>query len=73
MTLDAWSMIYQFNSATRPQPRTTMQPQPILSSDPVPAESAGFALGDLALAARAEWLNRRWADASTDRILAEAI
>ncbi len=50
-----------------------MQPQPVFSSDPAPAEGAPFALGKLALAARAEWLNRRWADASTERILAEAI
>jgi phosphoadenosine phosphosulfate reductase len=50
-----------------------MQPQPIFSSDPAPADGGRFAFGDLALAARAEWLNRRWADASTDRILAEAI
>ena len=45
-----------------------MQPQPVLSSDFTPAESAS-----LALAARAEWLNRRWADAPADRIVAEAI
>ena len=45
-----------------------MQPQPILSSDPAPAESAR-----LALTARADWLNRRWADATADHILAEAI
>ena len=50
-----------------------MQPQPVFSSDPAPAEGAPFALGKLALAARAEWLNRRWADASTERILADAI
>lgn len=45
-----------------------MQPQPALVSDPVPAEPAGSAL-----AAQAEWLNRRWAEASADRILSEAI
>jgi phosphoadenosine phosphosulfate reductase len=50
-----------------------MQPQPVFSSDPAPAEGTPFALGRLALAARAEWLNRRWAEASTERILAEAI
>ena len=50
-----------------------MQPQPVFSSDPAPADGAPFALGKLALAARAEWLNRRWADASTEKILAEAI
>ena len=50
-----------------------MQPQPVFSSDPAPAEGTPFALGKLALAARAEWLNRRWADASTERFLAEAI
>ena len=50
-----------------------MQPQPLAISDPAPSEGAGFALGSLALAARAEWLNRRWAEAPTDRILAEAI
>jgi len=50
-----------------------MQPQPLISSDPAPAEDAPFALRDLALAARAEWLNRRWAEAPAERILAEAI
>lgn len=45
-----------------------MQPQPALVSDPVPAEPAGSAL-----AAQAEWLNRRWAEASAGRILSEAI
>jgi phosphoadenosine phosphosulfate reductase len=50
-----------------------MQPRPLLSSDPAPADNAPFALGNLALAARAEWLNRRWADAPTDRILADAV
>jgi phosphoadenosine phosphosulfate reductase len=49
-----------------------MQPQPTLSRDPA-LERAPFALGNLALAARAEWLNRRWADAPSERILAEAI
>ena len=50
-----------------------MQPQPLAISDPAPSQGTGFALGSLALAARAEWLNRRWAEAPTDRILAEAI
>ena len=50
-----------------------MQPQPRFSSDPAPANDTPFALGNLALAARAEWLNRRWADASTERVLADAI
>ncbi|HET6619460.1 MAG TPA: hypothetical protein VFG64_05930, partial [Dongiaceae bacterium] len=45
-----------------------MQPQLYLASDRVPAESI-----PLALAARAEWLNRRWADATADRIVVEAI
>ncbi len=52
---------------------SNMHPQPLFSSDPAPAESAPFALGTLALAARAEWLNRRWAETPSDRILAEAI
>ena len=50
-----------------------MQPQPLLSSDRAPADRAAFALGTLALAARAEWLNRRWAEAPTQRILEEAV
>ncbi|MGH6893649.1 MAG: phosphoadenylyl-sulfate reductase, partial [Dongiaceae bacterium] len=45
-----------------------MQPQPLFISDPAPVETAGAAL-----AAQADWLNRRWAEASADRILAEAI
>jgi phosphoadenosine phosphosulfate reductase len=45
-----------------------MQLQPLLTSKPEPAEA-----GSLALAARAEWLNRRWAEAPADRIVAEAI
>ena len=45
-----------------------MQPLPALVSDPVPAEPTGNAL-----AAQADWLNRRWAEAPADRILAEAI
>ena len=50
-----------------------MKPQPILSSVAPPADGGPFALGSLALAAQAEWLNRRWVDAPTERILAEAI
>ncbi|MEZ5831529.1 MAG: phosphoadenylyl-sulfate reductase [Dongiaceae bacterium] len=50
-----------------------MQPLPAISFDTVPAEGAPFAFRDLALAARAEWLNRRWAHAPSGRILAEAI
>ena len=66
-------MIYPLGECVQVTARKTMQPQPVFSSDPAPAEGAPFALGKLALAARAEWLNRRWADASTERILAEAI
>jgi phosphoadenosine phosphosulfate reductase len=50
-----------------------MKPQPLLSSVVPPVESSPFALGPLALTAQAEWLNRRWAEAPTDRMLAEAI
>ena len=68
MEYDLWPQ-----SRSQVTARKTMQPQPIFNSDSAPAQSAGFALGGLALAARAERLNRRWAEAPTDRILAEAI
>src|SRR5262245_25621263 len=61
-------MIYRIQQCDQATASPTMQPQPALISDSMPAEPAGNAL-----AAQADWLNRRWAGAAPDRILSEAI
>ena len=50
-----------------------MQPQPVFISDPTPVESSQWDFPGASAAAQVEWLNRRWADAPAERIVADAI